>query len=289
LGKNFKTDLEALPRQPYFVWFDDSAPLESYFCDVERDDMFNSSYRHVFCGPNEISGAWCPNCNKPLLKLLDLDTSDPRLELGSGTPLRLPLLYCWTCNICEIAKSAYFAGVGDMDIDWFVSPSYLDLTMLVRLPANEKTHGLPFMYKLFESGSVELIQYGKGGCTGMFPYGGDYPLSFPGVRASLYKISDEVAEAIYAENRQDESMEYIFRDHNELSETRHQVGGEPLLIQKDIDLTMVCPSCGKLMPRFASIGDDNLDPRGFVGDKWTQVIYHFCKQCQIVGCFNQAD
>ena len=55
--------------------------------------------QHDFCGSHEIVGASCPNCNKPLLRILSLYTIDPvlRPEL-SETPV-IHLLYCWTCSI----------------------------------------------------------------------------------------------------------------------------------------------------------------------------------------------
>jgi hypothetical protein len=55
--------------------------------------------QHDFCGSHNISGANCPNCSKPLLRILSLLTADPALrpEL-SKTPV-IHLLYCWTCSI----------------------------------------------------------------------------------------------------------------------------------------------------------------------------------------------
>ena len=99
MTNNSETTVDALPSQAYFVHYDESKPLASYFCDVEHDDQLNVLHHHVFCGPNNIPGAWCPNCDKPLLNILDLDTSDPRLELGTALPSSLPLLCCWTCNV----------------------------------------------------------------------------------------------------------------------------------------------------------------------------------------------
>ena len=55
--------------------------------------------QHDFCGSHNILGANCPNCSKPLLRILSLLTADPALrpEL-SKTPV-IHLLYCWTCSI----------------------------------------------------------------------------------------------------------------------------------------------------------------------------------------------
>jgi hypothetical protein len=37
---------------------------------------------HEFCGPNEIESARCPNCAKPLLRILSLSAADSRLNLA---------------------------------------------------------------------------------------------------------------------------------------------------------------------------------------------------------------
>ena len=49
----------------------------------------------------EWEGDECPNCKKPLIQHLLLDTQDPRLKLQAlGVP-ELPLLYCGRCCIAE--------------------------------------------------------------------------------------------------------------------------------------------------------------------------------------------
>jgi hypothetical protein len=57
-------------------------------------------YRHTVCGQHEIPGAWCPNCEKPLLRFFSFDPSDARIpRIGGGVPI--DLVYCWTCNISQ--------------------------------------------------------------------------------------------------------------------------------------------------------------------------------------------
>ncbi len=56
-----------------------------------------SEVSHEFCGPNDIIGALCPNCNKPLLRLLSLDAKDRVLNLDVTRSRVVHLLYCWTC------------------------------------------------------------------------------------------------------------------------------------------------------------------------------------------------
>jgi hypothetical protein len=57
------------------------------------------AHLHEFCGPNDIPGAVCPNCNTPLLKLAVFSAADPVLALDPARTPCLPLLYCWTCAI----------------------------------------------------------------------------------------------------------------------------------------------------------------------------------------------
>jgi hypothetical protein len=57
--------------------------------------------RHVFCGAHDIAGAGCPNCDRPLMQMMSLDASDERLELTELGVARVPLLFCWKCNIAQ--------------------------------------------------------------------------------------------------------------------------------------------------------------------------------------------
>lgn len=54
---------------------------------------------HDFCGQHDIAGASCPNCKKPLLRLLSLYAKDGRLHINPDSTPVVHLLYCWTCSI----------------------------------------------------------------------------------------------------------------------------------------------------------------------------------------------
>src|SRR5581483_10617814 len=73
----------ANPSQPYLLTF--SGPK------TERP--------HVFCGSNEIAGAECPNCRKPLLRIASFLTAALPFSLGDTPPSYIHLLYCWQCAI----------------------------------------------------------------------------------------------------------------------------------------------------------------------------------------------
>lgn len=85
-----------------------SKPATGYFVEPVAAYPTDASYYHFFCGTQAIQGAWCANCNKPLLQLLTVDATDPRVDLADTHKLTIPLLYCWRCGI---AKSDFFYEV----------------------------------------------------------------------------------------------------------------------------------------------------------------------------------
>ena len=78
-----------------------SIPKLGYFISWEPNQEAWTPYAHYFCGMHSINGAWCSNCQKPLLRLLKLNARDPRLRLDETGLEALPLLFCWTCNIAQ--------------------------------------------------------------------------------------------------------------------------------------------------------------------------------------------
>jgi hypothetical protein len=220
-------------------------PRRGYYVHYGKG-VDTGKYKHYFCGRNDIAEAICPNCDKPLLKLLSLDTSDPRLELQDSPFAMLPLLYCWTCNISQ---------------------------------------GPPFCYQVQDDGLVRLISYGKGKAGDTFPYVpyNDYPVYFPGSPAGFSPVPSETDEAMEWHYVGDESDE-LEAKYGRIVEkvygesARHQVGGVPFLVQGPTE--EVCELCGRALPFFATIADDNLDARGFASGG-VQTIFHYCRECHV--------
>jgi hypothetical protein len=131
-----------------------SAPKRGYFLIPAPGDSLRS-YRHALCGVERHN--ICPNCRRPLLRVLTLDTRDPRLELNTTTvgSLPLPLLFCWRCNVSQ--------G--------------------------------PFYYRLLSEPLVELLIYNRGGVEADFPYP-DYPDYFPESPVTLAAIPPDVQERL---------------------------------------------------------------------------------------------
>lgn len=89
-----------------------------------------SRFEHWFCGEHSIPGAQCPNCRKPLLRMLTLDTRDRRLGLQRlGVP-HVHLLFCWTCHLAQ-GETAY---------------------------------------RLLPGGGIRFVQHRRGGVSKTFPY-----------------------------------------------------------------------------------------------------------------------
>lgn len=142
----------------------------------------------------------------------------------------------------------------------------------------------PFFYRQGEN-SIDIVQCGRGGVMEDFPYQ-DYPIAFEGRFVSLVEISSGVQHDLRLLNS--EQVPGSSTRYRQLAVPRHQVGGEPYLVQHEW-LDVLCPGCEADMPFLASFGDDCLDPRGFTGNPYVQVMYHYCEHCRIVGARQQCD
>ena len=89
-----------------------------------------SRFEHWFCGEHAIPGAQCPNCRKPLLRMLTLDTTDRRLGLQALALPQVHLLFCWTCHLAR-GETAY---------------------------------------RLLPNGGIRFVQHRRGGVSKTFPY-----------------------------------------------------------------------------------------------------------------------
>jgi len=76
----------------------------------------SSDNLHLFCGPHKIEGAACPNCSKPLLRLVSLTATDLRLNVDPSKINAVHLLYCWTCSIPNGVFSYRLRPNGSVDL-----------------------------------------------------------------------------------------------------------------------------------------------------------------------------
>jgi hypothetical protein len=63
-------------------------------------DSRATPFDHFVGGSHAIRSADCPNCDKPLMQYMSINTADDRLNLGFLGVDRLPLLYCMRCALC---------------------------------------------------------------------------------------------------------------------------------------------------------------------------------------------
>src|SRR5262249_28751907 len=143
-------------------------------------------------------------------------------------------------------------------------------------------YAAPFYYQILADDRIGLLQYGVDGVMNDFPYE-EYPRFFPEASSRLVEIPDEAQNILKLLNTGEEDWERIPIVYHNLNIPRHQVGGEPYLVQQDTNYRMRCPLCGEIMPFPASVGDYCLDPRGFTGNQYVQVLFHYCKACHVVG------
>lgn len=204
-----------------------------------------ASGQHLFCGSPEVDTR-CVNCWLPLLQYAVLDPRDPRVGLDPARQGRLPLLFCWTCNVAQDE----------------------------------------FHYRISPTGAFVLLSGGGGGVELEFPYE-HYPRAFPAAGLELLPISDEDQALIAAANRGEIVASALAIDHPGLAEPRHQLGGEPL--HRGGTPSLRCASCGMPMKFLAAFGDTCLDPRGFTGNPFVQVLFHLCRPCNAIGVHQVCD
>ena len=246
-------------------------------------------FRHRFCGPPRTKGAECPNCRKPLLHFLTIDTTDAVPETPFQLPHFIPLLFCWTCNVahCDGDLLFHIEGANPPEPCQGSHP----LLAGIRTPGHPDGCG-PFYYRLMGDDGIVLLQYGLGGVASDFPYPA-YPSVFPESGAWLLPLTDVAQQIISRLNRGErEIINYGALDispYGELDQVHHQIGGEPFLVQENFEDSLACPVCRETMPFLANIGDACLDPAGLIGYDAVQVIYHFCAQCRVVGAYQLCD
>jgi hypothetical protein len=144
----------------------------------------------------------------------------------------------------------------------------------------------PFAYRLLEDGGVDLIACGIGEPEIDFPYP-DYPAAFPAAKFGLVPLTD-AQQATVADLNAGAISDQKLVDGLLLDVPRHQIGGEPYLVQPGMG-AMVCPKCKVELPLLATIGDDTVDGRGFTGNDYVQVLYFLCANCSVVTAYQTCD
>jgi hypothetical protein len=209
-----------------------------------------SEIAHKFCGTDEIKGAGCPNCFKPLLRILSLAADDPRLNLNSSRLRSIHLLYCWTCSI---------------------------------------PFGI-FSYRIAEDGSVEVLglppayEYAFGsdgpydGYTGLFPLKrvGLIPLTEDEQRQQMAARSDGVASKFSIQDHQIGGFPAIANPERIVCPV---CSSESPLLAVISDDASGNPSTRVKVPAEES----------FTDNAGTQMAFHFCRNCSVVSAYHSND
>jgi hypothetical protein len=208
--------------------------------------------QHEFCGEHNIAGAMCPNCKKPLLRLLSLNAEDPALNLDkSKTPL-IHLLYCWTCA----------------------------------LPYGE------FNYKINPDGSIELLNvldryewaFGADG-----PYDG-YVGRFPPLKVSLEpqsRIELEKLAARFASDSEAGSYDGFWEPRHHIGGYPFISNPEklncPICSKEMPTLAAICDSAVDNNPW------QDEPSNSFAGKGGGQMVFQFCRKCSVISSYQSND
>ena len=250
-----KTEVKSfnsLIEQGYILEYSDGqTPLETIINDPEVPNI-DKIYKHQFCGQNFFVNAICPNCKKPLLQFFVFDLADERVGIVDSSYPKIPLLFCWTC---ELSQS-------------------------------------PFFYQLEDKEQITILRYNEGEAYADFPYD-NYPIFFPAAFVFLSPLTKKEQQLITSVNLQETSISRMRVQEPDLFGCRHQLGGEPFLIQRNpeyqLSEPLVCPLCNSIMPFFAAVADDCLLPEGFTGNVGVQVLFHICSKCYVLCAINRCD
>jgi hypothetical protein len=145
-----------------------------------------------------------------------------------------------------------------------------------------------FYYRINDDRGIRLLKYMEGGASRDFPYE-KYPEHFPERQVKLIEIPPESQQIIKELNLNTLDEWKTKQTRPELCAPRHQVGGEPYLVQKNTDAIVECVVCSVPMPFLASIADDAPDNNRFTGNEYVQVLAHYCKSCRVIGVYQQCD
>jgi hypothetical protein len=208
--------------------------------------------QHDFCGSHDIRGATCPNCNKPLLRILSLHARDHVLNLDQTKTLVVPLLYCWTCSI----------------------------------PYGE------FSYEVNVDGTIEIVQIPERQPDSEFglegPYDG-YTGAYPLQTVALEPMSD-VDDAKLATARQDgeyDSDDDLFEPRHQIGGSPFIYNPQTLtcpVCSKEMPiLAAVCNDATGNTPW------KNEDFSTFAGNGSVQMVFQFCRNCAIVSAYHSCD
>lgn len=219
----------------------------------------NEPSRHVFGGNHDCEGAWCTNCEMPLMLHLTLDCTDPALSLDFLPCERLFLFYCMRCSL-----------------------SWHD-----------------FSYRVLSDNEIDIVEEFRGETTwgDWYPDGGvdvlePRPLQLSPIPARLQELYDRLnanEELTEAEEQEVATFTENFARPEAggypIVDVINQLGGRSFLCQRLDD--PLCTGCQKAryerqeMYFLATLTND---PKAGVKISYdsVQIVYFLCTQCNTV-------
>jgi len=209
-----------------------------------------SAVLHAFCGEHTIHGANCPNCNKPLLRLLSLNAADRVLNLDAARHPRVHLLYCWTCSI----------------------------------PYGE------FSYRIGRDGSVTVLsvpprkpdsEFGPEG-----PYDG-YTGIFRRAEVALEPLSENEQQILEARHPADgEEPEEPYFGHQVGGYPLIYNPSKAFWPDCSTEMPLLASICNDAA---GNNPFNDQEAETFTGNGGVQMVFHFCRACSIVTAYHSCD
>ena len=231
----YRANWRANPAEPYLLTFD--GPL------ADRP--------HRFCGVNDVPGAECRNCKKPLLRMLTLTTAALPFSVGPHSPPRLHLLYCWTCAL-----------------------SYE-----------------PFSYRISPGGDVEILtsvdtSQGPFGPVGPYEgYTGVFPEIAVGLRA-LSKEEQELAVELHARQEFPKEHWYLTDPVHQIGGFPMAYNAQSMSCP---ECGETAPLFATLADNAAGQEFQTDKAKTFVNNCGVQTVFHYCADCSVMTAYHSCD
>jgi len=192
----------------------------------------------------------CPNCSKPLLRILSLSAADSRLDVDPEKTGVVHLLYCWTCSI---------------------------------------PYGV-FSYRIRQNGSVELVEVppaweGQFGPAGPYDgYTGQYALK----RVGLIPLPEqEQTRQKSAQLDMDLAFEMLSEQKHQVGGFPVIANSQditcPVCRKESALLSVICDDASGNEP-------GGVPPEeSFTDYSAVQMVFHFCRDCSVVSAYHSGD
>lgn len=207
--------------------------------------------------------------------------------------------HCLVLSSVETNNFQHYAGgIFDLTISgqfpngtWFYRLINLDLCDPVLSPLKSPLAELPiihtwdisngrFKYFVLKNGVVEVPDQMFQQREIDFPYP-HYPQAFPRTSLMLAPLTQVEQKIIKTVNRTDMLASEFGNQYFELDDPRHQLFGEPILLQKDFSHP-ICLKCQREMKFLLAVSTESFSDIKFFDSKHMQLLYFFCVLCGFI-------